>query len=150
MKRRDLLAALGGMVVWPYSIRAQTVNQRALPHVAILGGDFIGGYDFTSNVAPLLSELGLLEGQNFRTETVFVTGHDDFAAELGKRPVAVIVVQGERTIKTAKDVPMPAADGITFTCDGTAMPMMPTVCSNKMIRATVAEGGRVTSPVVVG
>jgi len=27
---------------------------------------------------------------------------------------------------------------------------MPTVCSNKMIRATVAEGGRVTSPVVVG
>ncbi|MGW0022457.1 ABC transporter substrate-binding protein [Rhodococcus sp. NPDC003382] len=66
-------------------------------------------------------------------------------------------VQGEPTaaavneaIKTAKDVPMPAADGITFTCDGTAMPMMPTVCSNKMIRATVAEGGQVTSPVVVG
>ena len=103
MKRRDLLASLGGVVVWPYSTRAQTVNQRALPHVAILGSDFIGGYDFTSNVAPLLSEFDLFEGRDFRTEAVFATGHDEFAAELGKRPVAVIVVQGERTIKTAKD-----------------------------------------------
>lgn len=102
MKRRDLLAALGGVVVWPYSIRAQTVNQRALPHVAILGGDFIGGYDFTSNVAPLLSDLGLFEGRDFRAEAAFATGHDEFAAELGKRPVAVIVVQGDRTIKIAK------------------------------------------------
>ena len=102
MKRRNLLAALGGVVVWPDSIRAQAVDQPALPRVVILGGDFIGGYDFTSNVAALLREAGLLEGKDFRTESAFVTDHDELAAELGKRPVAVIVAQGGRAIKAAK------------------------------------------------
>lgn len=65
-------------------------------------------------------------------------------------------VQGEPTaaavgeaLASATDVPMPAADGITFTCNGSAMPMMPTVCSNQIIRATV-EDGRAISPVVGG
>lgn len=65
-------------------------------------------------------------------------------------------LQGEPTaaavtaaIKSAKDVPMPAADGITFSCDGTALPMLPAVCSNQVLRATVQDG-KATSPTVGG
>lgn len=53
----------------------------------------------------------------------------------------------DAAIRTAVDVPMPAADGITFTCNGTAMPGMPSVCANKGIVATV-EDGKAVDPTV--
>ncbi len=32
-------------------------------------------------------------------------------------------------VKTAKDIPIPLSGGITFTCDGTAIPLLKSVCS---------------------
>ncbi len=66
------------------------------------------------------------------------------AENLEGEPTAAAI---DGAIKTAVDVPMPAADGITFTCDGTAMPGMPAVCANQGIIATV-EGGKATDPKV--
>lgn len=65
-------------------------------------------------------------------------------------------LQGEPTaaavaaaLGSAKNVPMPAADGISFTCDGTVMPMLPAVCTDQVIRATVRDG-KATDPHVGG
>lgn len=43
-------------------------------------------------------------------------------------------------IRSAKDVVLPAGDGITFTCDGTALAGQPSVCSNEMIMLTMKDG----------
>ncbi|GCE44308.1 Urea ABC transporter, substrate binding protein UrtA [Rhodococcus wratislaviensis] len=65
-------------------------------------------------------------------------------------------VQGEPTapaiaaaIKSAKNVPLPAGDGITFSCDGSAMPSMPAICSIKGVTVTI-ENGDPIDPQVTG
>ncbi|ARE37811.1 ABC transporter substrate-binding protein (plasmid) [Rhodococcus sp. BH4] len=50
-------------------------------------------------------------------------------------PAAVITA-----LKAAKDVPLPAGHGMTFTCDGTAVTGMPAVCSSGTMTATVEDG----------
>lgn len=68
---------------------------------------------------------------------------------------AVAGLQGEVTpatittaIRGAKDVVLPAGDGITFTCDGTALEGQPSVCSNEMILLTMKDGA-LSDPVTV-
>ncbi|MFT4265241.1 MAG: ABC transporter substrate-binding protein [Nocardioides sp.] len=51
-------------------------------------------------------------------------------------------------ITAAKDVPMPAATGITFTCDGTALPALPSDCTAAGLLLTVKDG-KGTDPQVV-
>ena len=43
-------------------------------------------------------------------------------------------------IKAAKDVPLPAAAGLTFTCNGKALPSLPAVCSMSEVVVTVQNG----------
>lgn len=43
-------------------------------------------------------------------------------------------------IKSAKDVVLPAGGGLTFTCDGTANPMLKSVCSKGSILAVIEDG----------
>ena len=43
-------------------------------------------------------------------------------------------------IKAAKDVPLPAAAGLTFTCNGKALPNLPSVCSLGEVVVTVQNG----------
>lgn len=45
-----------------------------------------------------------------------------------------------QAIKTAKDVPTPAGNGLTFTCDGTQIAGVPAVCSNGLIILTMKDG----------
>ncbi|WP_235947685.1 ABC transporter substrate-binding protein [Candidatus Frankia alpina] len=47
------------------------------------------------------------------------------------------------TLKAAKDVVLPAGDGLTFTCDGTAIPNLKALCSTGSVVATV-KGTRAT------
>lgn len=65
-------------------------------------------------------------------------------------------VQGEPTapaiaaaLNSAKNVPLPAGDGITFSCDGTAMASMPAICSIKGVTVTI-ENGDPIDPQVTG
>lgn len=43
-------------------------------------------------------------------------------------------------IKSAQNVPLPAGHGITFTCDGSAMAQLPSVCTTQAVTATVSDG----------
>ena len=44
-------------------------------------------------------------------------------------------------LRTAQNVEMPAGGGITFTCDGSAFPMMPSICSNQMLIGEINDQG---------
>ncbi len=43
-------------------------------------------------------------------------------------------------IKAAKDVPLPAGDGLTFTCDGKQIPGLSSACSPGMVVLTITNG----------
>ncbi|WAC54020.1 ABC transporter substrate-binding protein [Gordonia sp. SL306] len=53
-------------------------------------------------------------------------------------------------IRTAKDVVLPAGDGLTFTCDGTASPQMKAVCGKGSVVATLQDGKLVDAQIVGG
>lgn len=57
-------------------------------------------------------------------------------------------IQGDMTpagikeaLRTAGAVEMPAGGGITFTCDGTAVPQMPSICSRQMLIGEIDDQG---------
>lgn len=52
-------------------------------------------------------------------------------------------------MKAAKDVPLWLADGQTFTCDGTAIAIMPNVCSAGFFMGTLSAEGEVEDPTPV-
>jgi len=54
----------------------------------------------------------------------------------------------EAAIKAAKDVPLPAGAGLSFSCDGKALPSLPSVCSIGEVVVTV-ENGVGTDPQVI-
>jgi branched-chain amino acid transport system substrate-binding protein len=43
-------------------------------------------------------------------------------------------------IKAAKNVPLPAGGGLSFTCNGKALPTLPSVCSLGEVMVTVQNG----------
>ncbi|MBT2272013.1 ABC transporter substrate-binding protein [Rhodococcus qingshengii] len=80
---------------------------------------------------------------------VSVTG----AAAMGYQTLMAVVaatdgIQGEVSaasikdaLKASRDVPMPAGGGVTFTCDGSAFPQMPTICSGQTLLGTLNDQG---------
>lgn len=52
-------------------------------------------------------------------------------------------------LTTARDVPLPAAPGLTFTCDGKAMPMLPPLCGKAIIASDVAANGKFENSTVL-
>jgi putative ABC transport system substrate-binding protein len=97
MRRRDLLALLGGVVIaWPGAARAQ---QRAMPAIGILSSFSRGPNPLGSGpVAQGLSETGYVNGQNVAIEYRWAESNYDrlpaLAADLVSRKVDVIVTTG--------------------------------------------------------
>ena len=99
MKRRDLIALLGGTAVgWPFVVSAQ---QKAMPVIGILGLGSPDNPAIALNLAAFrqgLTETGFIEGQNVTIESRWA--HDDkrclpaLAAELVARKVDVLVTEG--------------------------------------------------------
>src|SRR3546814_7390987 len=52
-------------------------------------------------------------------------------------------------MKAAADVPLWMAEGQTFTCDGSTVAIMPTVCSVSFFVGPLTEDGEVENPVAV-
>jgi putative ABC transport system substrate-binding protein len=109
MRRREFITLLGGAavaaMVRPLAARAQ--EPRALPVVGLVSV----GADSTNPVVyrhffEQMRQLGYVEGQNILFERRFAGGHDeligDFAADLVRRAVDVIVVTGQREVLAAK------------------------------------------------
>jgi putative ABC transport system substrate-binding protein len=96
MKRRELIALLGGAAAWPLGVHAE---QPAMPVIAFVSGR---SADASVRVAAAfgkgLNEAGYAEGQNATVEYHWLGGQYDrlpsLLAELVRRQVAVIATPG--------------------------------------------------------
>jgi putative tryptophan/tyrosine transport system substrate-binding protein len=97
MKRRDLLAMLGGVVIaWPLAARAQ---KTAIPVIGFMSAVSAAQWaPFVAAFSKGLNETGYVEGQNVAIEFRWAEGHYDrlpaLAADLVSRHVAVLVATG--------------------------------------------------------
>lgn len=100
MRRRDILALLGGVAVEPI-LRSSAANaqQAATPLIGFLGSE---SSDLWTNrliaFRQGLSEVGYTEGRNVEIEYRWAEGHNErlptLAADLVRQPIAVLVVLG--------------------------------------------------------
>lgn len=93
MRRREVIALIGGAAAWPFSANAQT------PLIGFLSSR--SARDSTRVVAAFekgLGELGFSQGKNLSIDYRFADGAldrlPDMAAELAKRPLAALVAVG--------------------------------------------------------
>jgi putative ABC transport system substrate-binding protein len=102
MRRRDFIAALGGITAMPFGARAQ-------PKTPVIGYLSTGSPSaFASRLAAFrqgLGELGFAEGQNLAIEYRWASGEYDqmqaFAADLVGRNVDVILTSGPPSLRAA-------------------------------------------------
>jgi putative ABC transport system substrate-binding protein len=107
VKRRDFITLLGGATAaWPLAARAQ---QSRMPVIGFLGSSSSGADNITRFVEHLqrgLGDAGFSEGHNLIIEYRFAEGRYDrlpaLAAELVRRPVAVLVAGGITAAVAAK------------------------------------------------
>jgi putative tryptophan/tyrosine transport system substrate-binding protein len=104
MRRREVIALVGGAAAWPVSLRAQ---QTAMPVIGFLGAANPTGY--SAQLAALrlgLQEHGYIEGRNIAIEYRWAEGKYDrlqtLAAELVDLNVRLIITQGTPAALAAK------------------------------------------------
>jgi putative ABC transport system substrate-binding protein len=104
MKRREFIAALGGVVVLPFAAHAQKAK---LPTIGFLGPlSQSAQTDWTKAFVQRMRELGWIEGETFAIEYRWAEGRTDrftdIAAELVRLKVDVIVTAGTLATIAAK------------------------------------------------
>src|SRR5215470_3511900 len=105
MRRRELIALLGGVVVWPLTARAQQGGK--LPSIGFVGSDSPGPYADRLRAFRLgLKSTGFIEGQTVAIEYRWAEGRNDrlpaLTADLVHHPAAVIVAPTTPSVLAAK------------------------------------------------
>ena len=103
MRRRAFIGLVSGAVLWPLTARGQ---QSTLPVVGFLGGTSPSLYTTRLHAFRAgLKEAGYVENENVRIEYRWAEGQNNrlpvLAAELARRPVAVLVAAGGTPSATA-------------------------------------------------
>jgi putative tryptophan/tyrosine transport system substrate-binding protein len=142
MKRRDFIALCGGAATWPLAARAQQPAR-----VRTIGFLLPGGSRTTVMRAQLeafrqgLKEYGWIEGQNISVEYRFAEGKEDalaeFAAELVRLRLDVIVAEGTAAIRAAKTVTQTIPIVMATSTDPVG---------NGLVASLHRPGGNVTGP----
>jgi putative tryptophan/tyrosine transport system substrate-binding protein len=104
IRRRELIAAIGGAAVWPLAARAQ---QPVMPVLGILQSGSSGATAYmTAAFHSGLKEAGYVEGQNVAIVYRYADGQYDrlpmLAAELVRSQVAVIAASGDSAVLAAR------------------------------------------------
>jgi putative ABC transport system substrate-binding protein len=101
IRRRELLAALGGAAVWPLDVRAQQ-SQTKIARVGI-----IDDAPIWDHFRRALRQLGYIEGRNITFEYRIAGGQPDRLAtatsDLVDLPVNIIVVSGSAAARAARE-----------------------------------------------
>jgi putative ABC transport system substrate-binding protein len=135
IRRRELIAALGGATTWPLSARAQQ-----LPTI----GSFMGGTRLTSGqwvdaFVQRLRELGWIEGRTVSLDYRWAEGHNErfteIAAELVRHKVDIILTATTPTTIAAKQ----ATASIPIVFAGSGDPV-----GTGLIASLARPGGNVT------
>jgi putative tryptophan/tyrosine transport system substrate-binding protein len=142
MRRRDVIALLGGAAAWPLAARAQ---QTAMPVIGFLRSSSISDAPhLITAFRQGLKELGFVESQNVAVEYHAAENDRDLlrsiAAELIRRPVAIIVANQVSALvakASTTTVPVVFATGSDPVRDG-------------LVAALNRPGGNVTGVVFFG
>ena len=96
MRRRELIALLGGAAAWPLAAHAQQPGK--LPTIGILGPDAPSWSAWTAAFAERLNQLGWIEGRTIAIEYRWSEGRPERVAEVAvefvRQKVDVIITYG--------------------------------------------------------
>ena len=118
MRRREFIALIGGAAAWPLGARAE---QSAMPVIGVLSTRVP---DHSAHLVAAfrrgLAESSYVEGQNVTVEYRWALGQYDrlpaLAAELARRPVAVLVSTGAEPAALAEGCDCDDSDRCQFRC----------------------------------
>ena len=138
MKRRDVIALIGGAATWPLGARAQQAGK--LPTIGFLGQNTrSAGSEWTAAFVQRLRELGWTDGRTIAIEYRWGEGREErfaeAAAELVRLKVDVSVVSGTPAVMASKRVT--STIPIVFATAGDPV-------GNHLVDSLARPGGNVT------
>jgi branched-chain amino acid transport system substrate-binding protein len=158
------IAALNALETVGYEGEVTAINQCFTDATReAVAGDVLEGISVTSTIA-----LGAEDDSTFQLYTAVISGFGDDVEDVnnatamgGYVSMAALLtsldgIEGDitpesvaTTIKAMEEADLPGGGGMTFQCGGSALEMLPAVCTNEALRTALDADGRPTTYEVV-